>query len=253
MVYASGLAPRAIRLRHLLQLVDSVRFPDTSERNRGGGFVAPDSIAAVAVPRRIRPQEARPATNGLAARQPPLIPPRRFENDPKVVGSWLERLVQQAVVNNPDLTAANYAVEVAAHRVLPAGVPDDPYFGYRMKDLPTTFAMDEENATEKQIEFVQRYPFPDKLTLRRAVADRDEQVVRAEERLALLNLITAVRFVFTDIFVIDKDLRLAIERRRMLRNLRSIAISKYQLGPGPQQDVLNADVALAQIIEPCII
>ena len=226
----------------------------------GFGFLAlPSGIAAAAdssllipaqrppVPAAVRPK--RPAARkGIAAQPlPPLKLPQRFEGDPKVVEYRLERLVEQAIANNPDLLAENYASEAASHRVLPAGMPDDPYFGYRMKDLPTTFSMDEENATEKQIEVNQRYPFPGKLTLRQAVAGKEEQVVRAEERIALLNLITAVRLAFTDIFVIDKDLQLAIEQRRMLRNLRAIAISKYQLGPGLQQDVLNADVALAQI------
>jgi outer membrane protein TolC len=46
---------------------------------------------------------------------------------------------------------------------------------------------------------------------------------------------------------VDKDIQLVLEQQGMLRQLRDIATSKYQLGPGLQQDVLNADVALAQL------
>lgn len=216
--------------------------------------VAPAAGNPPLIPAQRSPSPASPkhqgpaATKGIAARQKlPLNLPRRFESDPKAVESELKRLVEQAIANNPDLMAARYAADAAAHRVLPAGMPDDPYLGYRMKDLPTTFSMNQENATEKQIEVSQRYPFPGKLSLREAAAGKEQEVAQAEERVALLGLITTVRLAFTDIFVIDKDLQLAIEQERMLRDLRAIALSKYQLGPGLQQDVLNADVALAQI------
>lgn len=159
----------------------------------------------------------------------------------------LRSLVEQAIANNPDLLAVHYAAVAAGHRVLPAGMPDDPYLGYRMKDLPTTFSMTEENSTEKQIEVSQRYPFPGKLTLRQEVAGKQAEVSQAEVRIALLRLITAVRVAFSDIFAVDKDIQLVAEERGRLRELREIATSKYQLGPGLQQDVLNADVTLAQL------
>jgi outer membrane protein, heavy metal efflux system len=173
--------------------------------------------------------------------------PQHFENDPGVVEGQLKQLVQQAIANNPDLLATHYAAEAASHRVLPAGMPEDPYLGYRMKDLPTTFSMTRENATEKQIEVSQRYPFPGKLTLREAAAGKQAEVASADVRIALLRLITEVRLAFSDIFVVDKDIQLAVEQRRMLQQLRDIATSKYKLGPGLQQDVLNADVILAQL------
>jgi cobalt-zinc-cadmium efflux system outer membrane protein len=196
------------------------------------------------------PAPMKPAapTGGIAAQSlPPLKLPQHFENDPKVVEDQLKQLVEQAITNNPDLLAAHYAAEAVGHRVLPAGMPDDPYLGYRMKDLPTTFSMTRENATEKQIELSQRYPFPGKLTLRQAAAGREADVVRADVRIALLRLITEVRLAFANIFVVDKDIQLVLEQQRMLRELRDIATSKYRLGPGLQQDVLNADVALAQL------
>src|SRR5581483_4307096 len=195
-----------------------------------------------------RPGATAPAGAVVAPQPlPPLKLPQHFENNPEVIEGQLRHLIGEAIANNPDLLASRYGAEATGHRVLPAGMPDDPYVGYRMKDLPTTFSMTQENATEKQIEFTQRYPFPGKLSLRQSVAGKQAEVAQADVRIALLRLVTAVRLAFADIFVVDKDIQLALEQRRMLRELRDIAVSKYQLGPGLQQDVLNADVALAQL------
>lgn len=221
-------------------------------------FIVPSSAAAVdsrtIIPRQSRSpssQGALPKPGRFGASTPqilhPLNVPRNFENDPAMVERHLRQLIEEAIANNPDLRASNYAAEAAGHRVSPAGMPDDPYVGYRMKDLPTTFSMTEENATEKQIEITQRYPFPGKLSLRKAAAGKEAEVTRADVRIALLRVVTEVCLAFADIFTVDKDIQLVLEQQKMLRQLRDIAISKYQLGPGLQQDVLNADVALAQL------
>jgi outer membrane protein TolC len=47
--------------------------------------------------------------------------------------------------------------------------------------------------------------------------------------------------------IVDKDIEIALERQSRLRDLVDIATSKYKVGPGLQQDVLNADVALARL------
>ena len=171
----------------------------------------------------------------------------KFENDPNVVGRELNGLVAQALGVNPTLAAARYAVVAAQARVPQAGMPADPLLGFRIKDMPTTFSWVRENATEKQIEFQQSYPFPGKLGLREEIAGKEALVARADEEVEAFSLVDAVRLAFIDIFVVDKNIGLTLERQAMLRDLRDIATSKYQVGPGLQQDVLNADVALARL------
>jgi cobalt-zinc-cadmium efflux system outer membrane protein len=177
----------------------------------------------------------------------PLELPRHFETDATAVEKELDELIREAVRNNPDLTAAREAVAAAQHRVAPAGMPEDPWLGYRMKDLPTTFSMERENATEKQAEFQQRYPFPGKLTLREEIAAKRADQTREQMHAALVQLVTQVRSAFADVFLVDKDIQVSLEHQRRLRDLVDIATSKYKVGPGLQEDVLNADVALARI------
>src|SRR5690348_1665654 len=108
-------------------------------------------IAAAAEPP-VRRQEF-PQTPEPSVLVPPPIPsaqsgplelPRHFETDTTVVQKELDQLIREAVHNNPDLSSAREALIAAQHRVAPAGMPEDPWLGYRMKDLPTTFSMERE-------------------------------------------------------------------------------------------------------------
>lgn len=177
----------------------------------------------------------------------PLDLPRHFETDQKVVSGKLDELIREAIARNPNVIAAREALAAAQHRIKPAGMPDDPWLGFRMKDLPTTFSMQRENATQKQAEVQQRYPFPGKLTLREGIEAKRAEQSREQMHLALVQLVTAVRSAFADVFLVDKDIEVTLEHQRRLRDLVEIATSKYKVGPGLQQDVLNADVALARL------
>ncbi|MGH7985217.1 MAG: TolC family protein [Candidatus Binataceae bacterium] len=171
----------------------------------------------------------------------------RFQTDEAVVSRELDGLISEAIAKNPDLAAARAGVVAAQARVPQAGMPKDPEIGFRMKDLPTTFSMVRENATEKQAVFRATYPFPGTLGLKESIAGKDAQAIQEQLHLAELHLITAVRLAFTDIFLTDKNIQLALEDQQTLRELADIATSKYRLGPGLQQDVLNADVTLARV------
>ena len=172
---------------------------------------------------------------------------RKVETDPDAAAALLDTLIRVALHRNPNLAAQRSAYDAAAAHIPIAGSPPDPLLGFRLKDLPTTFSFTRENATEKQIEFAQSYPFPGKLGLREEVARRDAQVVRARIGRARVELVAEVRTTFAELFAADKEIAVALERRRILGELAAIATNKYRVGTGLQQDVLNADVARARI------
>lgn len=193
-----------------------------------------------------RPKRMLPASiPGQEVKTPEL--PHRFETDPKIVAKELEQLIQDAIKRNPVFAASRESLEASEARVPQAGMPNDPMIGFRIKDLPTTFSMTRENATEKQVQVAQHYPFPGKLTLRRKIAGESAAQFRERSHAELVSLVTQVRDAFADVFAVDKDIEVALERQRRLRDLVDIATSKYKVGPGLQQDVLNADVALARL------
>jgi outer membrane protein, heavy metal efflux system len=203
----------------------------------GSQTVAPHAVPSVALPAGVLPP---------AAQQPPGLP-RHFETDQNAVQALLDGLIREAIARNPELAAAGEETRAAEARIAPAGMPSDPQLGFRMKDLPTTFSLTRENATEKQILFSQSYPFPGKLALKQEVAGHDADVVRARMHATRIHLVALVRSAFAELFAVDKEIQLDFERQRMLRELVEIATNKYRVGPGLQQDVLNADVALARL------
>jgi outer membrane protein, heavy metal efflux system len=215
----------------MLQATLLVRAGDQPPVQRRQGFVAQPLVPPPSNVTQVRPAQI----------------PRRFETDVNKVSQTLDQLIRDAIARNPDLAASREKVSAAEHRIAPAGMPEDPYIGYRMKDLPTTFSMTSENATEKQAQFQQRYPFPGKLSLREGIAARQAAGSREQMHAAMTHLVAQVRSAFADVFLADKDIEISLERQRRLRDLVDIATSKYKVGPGLQQDVLNADVALARL------
>jgi cobalt-zinc-cadmium efflux system outer membrane protein len=183
-----------------------------------------------------------PALTGPAA-----AAEQKFESDPNAVKSILDNLIREAITRNPDLIASSEETRAAVAHVPIAGSPEDPQLGFRLKDMPTTFSFTRENATEKQILFSQKYPFPGKLGLREEAAGQGAEVIRQRYYEARIHLITQVRVGFADVFVVDKQIELALEHERMLKSLVAIATDKYRIGPGLQEDVLNANVAVARV------
>jgi outer membrane protein, heavy metal efflux system len=175
------------------------------------------------------------------------VPTQKFENNPDAVKLILDSLIREAITRNPDLIASSEETRAAVAHIPIAGSPEDPQLGFRLKDMPTTFSFTRENATEKQILFSQKYPFPGKLGLREEAAGQSAQVIQQRYYEARIHLVTQVRVAFADVFVEDKQIELALEHLRMLKSLVAIATDKYRIGPGLQEDVLNANVAVARV------
>ncbi len=209
---------------------------------RAAGFQPSQSPPTTAAPAATVKAPAAPdltATAGTA--------PQKFESNPDAVKAILDNLIREAIARNPDLIASSEETRAAVAHIPIAGSPEDPQLGFRLKDMPTTFSFTRENATEKQILFSQKYPFPGKLGLREDVAGQSAEVIRQRYYEARIHLITQVRLAFADIFVEDKQIELALEHQQMLKSLVAIATDKYRIGPGLQEDVLNANVAVARV------
>ncbi|MBF6570032.1 MAG: TolC family protein [Candidatus Binataceae bacterium] len=194
---------------------------------------------SVTPPLSLKPRTTFPKTHTVS-------PVRHFDNDKLRIGNELDLLIKEAIAQNPDLAAARSNLVAAMARVPVAAMPPDPQIGFRLKDMPTTFSWTRENATEKQVVVQQQYPFPGKLNLRKEIQGKLADITREQLHAITLHLITQVRSAFADLFLVDKSVELAMEQGAMLRDLNEIATEKYKLGPGLQQDILDADVALAR-------
>ena len=76
----------------------------------------------------------------------------------------VDRLVEEALQNNPEILAAKARWEVYKEKVPQASALEDPMFGFGIVNLPTNFSFREEDMTMKEFSLSQKLPFPGKET-----------------------------------------------------------------------------------------
>ncbi len=78
----------------------------------------------------------------------------------------LNRLVAEALENNPELLEAKAGVKTVKETPPQAGSLSDPMLAFEIMNLPTdSFSFSREDMTQKQISLSQKFPFPGKLSL----------------------------------------------------------------------------------------
>ena len=165
----------------------------------------------------------------------------------------LEKLIREALANNPGLKAAREKFDAYSQRPSQAESWDNPRLGFGIRSLPVnTFSFDQEPMTEKQVTVVQTIPFPGKLPLKGKIAGKDADIAGEEAAEYKDNLISQVKTVYWDLLLIDKTIDITRENRDLLRDFVKTAESRYAVGKGIQQDVLKARVELSRMIDALI-
>jgi outer membrane protein TolC len=156
----------------------------------------------------------------------------------------VEPLVSQVIAIHPDIRAASAAWRAAAQRSPQEVSLDDPLLGYMLG--PGAWGSDEVDGAYT-LEASQKLQWPGKRQLRgsiaRAAADAayygvDEQRLRIAE---------VTRLAYYDYYLAHRQLAVLAESMQLLKAFREIALSRYVSATGEQQDVLLADVELAEL------
>jgi outer membrane protein TolC len=106
--------------------------------------------------------------------------------------------------------------------------------------------------TTKQVELMQRLPFPGKLGLKKEMATKEYLAAGqalAEKRLEISK---RVKILYFDLSFVNKALEVTEKNRELLGTLTKITETKYSVGEGIQQDVLKAQVELSKVVEESI-
>ena len=72
----------------------------------------------------------------------------------------VNRLVEEALQNNPEILAAKMKWEVYKEKVPQASALEDPMLGFGVISLPTDFSFRKEDMTMKELSLSQKFPFP---------------------------------------------------------------------------------------------
>jgi len=166
----------------------------------------------------------------------------------------LDKLIVEALENNPDLKAAEGKIQSFKERPEQAGSLDEPRLGLALMNLPVnSFSFRQEPMTQKQISLMQRFPFPGKLALKSNIAEEELAIVRNDYEERKNALIMQVKVTYQNIIFIDKSIEITEKNKTAVEGLVKAAEAKYSVGKGIQQDVLRAQLELSKMMDRLII
>ena len=189
-------------------------------------------------PAGVQPHVA-PSPGAVAA---PLPPP------PVSPFARLTELSPEAVVDGVLARNPTLAEMVAAYRAAAARYPqvtslDDPMFGARA--APAVWGSRDVSGGYR-LELSQRFPWPGKLALRGENAAAEASAAGNDVEVTRLDLAEAALAALAEYYLVARAVEVNEENLRLLREFRQNAETRYATGQAPQQDVLQADVAIGR-------
>ena len=156
----------------------------------------------------------------------------------------VEPLVAQVLSLNPDIRSATAAWRAAAQRYPQVVALDDPMFGYMLG--PASWGSDDVESAY-MLEASQKIPWPGKRQLRGSIARAEANAAYFDIQEQRLRIAEAARLAYYQYFLAHRQLAVLEESTALLRSFRDIALRKFESAEAEQQDVLLADVELAQL------
>ncbi len=160
----------------------------------------------------------------------------------------LEVAIKEALIANPGLAATQAQAEAMAAMPPQAGSLPDPMVSLNLINIPTdTFAFDQENMTQVRLGFSQMFPYPGKLDLKEKAATHEAQAASQNVDETRLQLTHNVKNIWWRLFSLDRALEIIDQNKRLLHQFVEIALTKYKVGKGLQQDVLLAQLEASKL------
>ncbi len=158
----------------------------------------------------------------------------------------LAELVRQALERNPELAAARRRATAARERPRQERALEDPTFSVTYWGIPEDLALG--GTDQVWYGIAQSVPLGGKLRLRGERADREARQAEEEARGIALDLAARMKRAYYDLYLAEAAGRIQRENVALLRDFARSAEARYATGSGSQQDVLKAQVELAQLI-----
>jgi outer membrane protein TolC len=150
---------------------------------------------------------------------------------------------------NPMLQAARLRADVTQERVPQAGALPDMQLSFGLMNRPIDDFGTDQAMTMNTFQVMQRFPWPGKLGFAEERARHLAQAASFDAEEAAVTLLSRVKGVYYQLAYMDRALDIMNETRELLRNFLQVSSAMYAVGTGLQQDVLQAQVAVAQMTE----
>jgi len=156
----------------------------------------------------------------------------------------LDWLVEEVQSRNPSIRAATEAWRAAAQRYPQVVSLEDPMFGFLVS---TANVGSNEGEAGYMLDVSQRIPWPGKRRLRGGIAAAEADVMQGEIGVTRLRLAEAAKSAYFDYYQAQRQMEVIDATTELLKQFRQIAQSKYEVNQATQQDVLQAEVELAEL------
>lgn len=179
----------------------------------------------------------------LAAGEPALSAPQKPGDHTAARPLSAEAMVQWVMEANPGLAAAEAAAEAASYRIEPAGSLEDPMLSYDVAPLTAGAS----RSLHQSIAVSQEIPWPGTLAAREAAA-RHETVAAARDADSLrLRIMAQAKSAHAEWRYIGVAMEVHHGTRALLDELLATVETRYAAGEARRQDVLQAEVELADL------
>ncbi len=165
-------------------------------------------------------------------------------------GLFLKALIDEALRNNPDLSASQAGVEAANHKVPQAGSLPDPMFmtGYQNEGYGS-YTFGEALGAQWMFSVSQMVPFYGKRGLKSEMAAREAESLKHRHQTLRLKTISKVKEFYYDLFLAYKTRDLLRDRGDLLKQVEEAALSRYASGMASQQEVVMAQTEKYLLLE----
>lgn len=165
----------------------------------------------------------------------------------------LNRLVTEALQNNPEIQAARKEWEAARQGISPAGALDDPMLEAGIVNLPVeSRRFDREGMTMKMIGIAQKFPYPGKRGLRQDMASKSAESLAYGYQETVNRIVKEVKLAYFDLSLVAESQRLVEKNKTVLEQLLKVAEARYAVGQGSQADVLKAQTQVLKMTDELI-
>jgi len=171
----------------------------------------------------------RPAAEAPQAGTPPALPE----------DATLQDCLDYAQQNNPGLEAALNLWKAAAERVPQARTLPDPSLNYGLEAMP--------DSRQHMVTLNQMFPWPEKLSLRAAVAREEAEAARQQYEAAKVSLFFRVKDAYYEYYYLGRAVAVVRENRDLVKYLEEVARTRYKAGAAGHPDVIRAQVELGKL------
>jgi outer membrane protein, heavy metal efflux system len=166
--------------------------------------------------------------------------------------SNVDQLVEEALQNNPEISAVKIKWEIFKERIPQSYALEDPMFGFGIVNLPTNFSFKDEDMTMKEFSISQKFPFPGKRPLMKEMASKEAEAISAEIQGKIHQIIKDVKTAYYDLSHNYRTTEVTQRNKRILEDFAKIAETRYAVGEGIQQDVFKAHVEVSKMVDDLI-